>query len=33
MFTMGWTSDGGWGEPTIKPFANLELSPAALVLH
>ncbi|MCY4349081.1 MAG: branched-chain amino acid aminotransferase [Thiotrichales bacterium] len=33
MFTMRWTSDGGWGEPTIQPFANLELSPAALVLH
>ena len=33
MFTMRWTSDGGWGEPTIRPFANLELSPASLVLH
>ena len=33
MFTMRWTSDGGWGEPTVKPFANLELSPASLVLH
>ncbi len=33
MFTMRWTSHGGWDEPTIQPFANLELSPAALVLH
>ena len=33
MFTMRWTSDDGWGEPTVKPFANLELSPASLVLH
>ena len=29
MFTMRWTSHGGWGEPTVKPFANLELSPAS----
>ncbi|MDD9982675.1 MAG: aminotransferase class IV, partial [Gammaproteobacteria bacterium] len=33
MFTMRWTSDGGWGEPTVTPFANLDLSPASLVLH
>jgi branched-chain amino acid aminotransferase len=33
MFMMPWTSDGGWGEPTVKPFTNLELSPASLVLH
>lgn len=33
MFTMRWTSHDGWGEPTVKPFANLELSPASLVLH
>ena len=33
MFTMRWTSDGGWGEPAVKPFANLDLSPASLVLH
>ena len=33
MFTMRWTADGGWGEATIKPFAHLALSPAALVLH
>ena len=33
MFTMRWSSDGGWGEPTVRPFANLELSPASLVLH
>ena len=33
MFTMRWTSDGGWAEPTVGPFANLNLSPASLVLH
>ena len=33
MFMMRWTFDGGWGEPTVTPFANLELSPASLVLH
>ena len=32
MFTMRWTSDGGWAGPTIRPFANLDLSPASLVL-
>ena len=33
MFTMRWTSDGGWGEPTVAPFGDLALSPASLVLH
>ena len=33
MFTMRWTSDGGWSEPTVGPFADLALSPASLVLH
>ena len=33
MFTMRWTSDGGWSDPTVKPFADLVLSPASLVLH
>ena len=33
MFTMRWTSHDGWGDPTVTPFANLELSPASLVLH
>ena len=33
MFTMRWTSDGGWSDPTVKPFADLVMSPAALVLH
>ena len=33
MFTMRWTSDGGWGDPTVAPFSNLDLSPASLVLH
>ena len=33
MFTMRWTSDGGWDDPAVKPFTNLDLSPASLVLH
>ena len=33
MFTMRWTSDGGWSDPTVAPFSNLDLSPASLVLH
>ena len=33
MFTMRWTSTGGWRDPTVKPFADLPLSPASLVLH
>lgn len=33
MFTVEWTSANGWGEPTIGPFKNLELHPAAKVLH
>ena len=33
MFTMRWTSDGGWSDPTVGPFSNLNLSPASLVLH
>ena len=27
MFTMRWTSDGGWSDPTVRPFSNLDLSP------
>ena len=33
MFTMRWTSEGGWSDPVVKPFADLAMSPAALVLH
>ena len=33
MFLMRWTAASGWSEPTIAPFENLSLSPAALVLH
>ena len=33
MFTMRWTSDGGWGEPRVGPFSDLAMSPASLVLH
>ena len=33
MFTMRWTPDGGWSDPTVRPFSNLDLSPASLVLH
>ena len=32
MFVMDY-ADGAWQQPTIVPFANLQMSPAALVLH
>lgn len=32
MFVMDY-KDGKWSNPVIKPFANLELSPATSVLH
>ncbi|MGY5871233.1 MAG: branched-chain amino acid aminotransferase [Candidatus Thorarchaeota archaeon] len=32
MFSMDYL-DGKWNEPTIHPFGNLSLSPAALCLH
>ena len=32
MFKMRCTSDGGWARPTVSPFANLDFSPASLVL-
>ncbi len=32
MFVMDY-ADGKWGNPWIKPFQNLSISPAALVLH
>ncbi len=33
MFTMRWTDGGGWTDPTVRPFSDLKLSPASLVLH
>ena len=33
MFTMRWTSGGGWSDPAVAPFGDLALSPASLVLH
>ncbi|MBF2759392.1 MAG: branched-chain amino acid aminotransferase [Ectothiorhodospiraceae bacterium AqS1] len=33
MFTMRWTEQGGWTDPTVRPFSDLKLSPASLVLH
>lgn len=32
MFVMDY-ADGAWKEPVIMPFADLQMSPAALVLH
>jgi branched-chain amino acid aminotransferase len=32
MSTMSWTK-GGWTEPELRPFDNLSLSPATMVLH
>jgi len=33
MFTMKWTTDKGWHEPTIGPLEDLVLHPASIVLH
>ncbi len=33
MFTMEYSPELGWQNPTISPFKNLSLSPATLVLH
>nr|XP_050039540.1 branched-chain-amino-acid aminotransferase, cytosolic-like [Dermacentor andersoni] len=33
MLTVRWTSAEGWGKPKISPLRNLELHPAAKVLH
>lgn len=33
MFTVKWTLDEGWHKPKISPLRNLELHPAAKVLH
>lgn len=33
MLTVSWNEKAGWSTPTIKPFGNLSLHPAASVLH
>ena len=33
MFTMDWTVEEGWVNPTIEPYAPVLLDPASLVLH
>lgn len=33
MFEMTYTAGIGWHDPVIKPFSNIEISPAALCLH
>jgi len=33
MFTMQWTAEEGWREPTVAKFQPLSLSPATLCLH
>ncbi len=33
MFTMEYSSAKGWHNPTVKPYAPLELDPANLTLH
>ena len=33
MLEIEWTRADGWGVPTISPFHNLSLHPAAKVLH
>ncbi|CAL4170308.1 unnamed protein product, partial [Meganyctiphanes norvegica] len=33
MLEIEWNEDDGWGKPKISPYHNLQLSPAAKVLH
>lgn len=33
MFTMNYTEEDGWHNPTIKPFTSFEVAPSSLVLH
>ena len=33
MFTLNYTAEKGWFNPTIKPYSPFQLDPAALVLH
>ncbi|MDD3001783.1 MAG: branched-chain amino acid aminotransferase [Candidatus Riflebacteria bacterium] len=33
MFTMDYTEEDGWHNPTIKPFTPFETAPSSLVLH
>jgi branched-chain amino acid aminotransferase len=33
MFTSRWTPGGGWEQGLVKKYGNLDLAPAALVLH
>lgn len=33
MMTIEWTAQAGWASPKIGPFKNLEIHPAAKVLH
>jgi branched-chain amino acid aminotransferase len=33
MFLMDWRAGQGWQDPRIEPFRDLELNPAAMVLH
>ena len=33
MMEADWTEAGGWAAPSIHPYRNLDLSPAAIGLH
>lgn len=33
MLTIEWDTENGWGAPSIEPFRNLSISPAASSLH
>ena len=33
MLTVGWNDIGGWKDPKIVPFGNIQMLPAAKVLH
>lgn len=33
MLTIDWTTENGWSNPEIKPFANFSIHPGSKVLH
>lgn len=33
ILTISWSQEKGWEKPLIKPYENISLDPAALVLH
>jgi branched-chain amino acid aminotransferase len=33
MLVVDWTAEKGWGAPSIEPYGDLAMSPAAMCLH